>query len=130
MHTAQARVQLSTGEGARELAAGIERAVGSADTRHSLYLELNAEVAVTRDVLSRWAATLVSQTEGVQHLSDFAELHRRMVQLLGFLSFEEQNRPLPIGEGELAEKLNAIVRVALDQDKALFDAADHLAPIH
>lgn len=97
--------------------------------RTNLHNVLNDTAKRTRELLMHWAPTLVPRAPLAGHLSEVAMLHRRIVQVLGFLNIGQFGE-LPITPEELAEKVMSTNYWAEDLDRRLFAEADDISPLY
>jgi hypothetical protein len=93
-----------------------------------MFRELHKIAEAAREVLALWMPIMITQPDEATHLSEFARLHRRIVQLLRFLA-RESNWPIAISESEVTEKLVMIIEMAAEQDHDLFQVAEQLSSL-
>jgi len=124
------RVQMMSAQGRASLAASVAGVAQTPKGRREIFNELYKIAEGTREVLSRWTPIMITQPPEAGHLSDFADLYRRVVQLLRFLVREvESGWPLAIPEQEVADKLVTIIEMAARQDHDLFEGAEEIAAL-
>jgi hypothetical protein len=129
MPVAQYRQQFRSAEGRRQQADRMRQIAGYTDRRHHLYEVLHETTERTRDLLIRWAPTMVSRAPLAGHLSDFSRMHRQMVQVLSFLHIS-QHQAMPITVEELAQKVLAINMLAEELDRRFFAEAEQTDPLY
>ena len=72
---------------------------------------------------------MITQPGEAQHLGDFAELYRLLVELLRLLA-NEGTAAVTIPEQLVAAKLVRIVQMAARQDRDLSAAVEQISPLH
>ena len=95
---------------------------------NDLYEVLHETADGTRELLVRWAPTLVPRAPLAGYLSEFSRLHRRIVEVLGVLHVG-QHKPLPITPAELTEDVLAIATLAEALDRRFFAEAAATDPV-
>jgi hypothetical protein len=64
------------------------------------------------------------------HLDNFAELHKRLVQILGFLHVEKARGVLTIDPAEVRDKIVSFDALARRLDTQLFRDAGDVSPLY
>lgn len=109
---------------------GLRQATGKLATspagRDLAFEQLHRIAEKTREILALWTPIMVTQPGSAKLLADFADLHRRIVRLLGILHVERASG-VPASEPDVADRLASIILAAGEQDLALFEAAEALA---
>ena len=124
------RTQMMSAQGRAILAAAVDGVAQTPEGRRSVFNQLHKIAEGTRQVLALWTPVMITQPEEAETLSRFADLHRRVVQLLRFLAREvESSWPLAISAEEVADKLVRIIEMAAEQDHDLFEHADQIAAL-
>ena len=124
------RAEMMSAEGRLQLRAAARRIAGGVEGRAQIFDQLHQIAETSRAVLALWTPIMITQPDEATHLGDFADFHRRVVQLLGFLSREVKSSwPLAISQQEVADKLVKIIEMAAQQDHDLFEAAEGMVPL-
>jgi NADH/NAD ratio-sensing transcriptional regulator Rex len=72
---------------------------------------------------------MVSRGPLAVQLSEFSQLHRRLVQVLGFLHREKASGVLTISSDELKQKVLDIQDIATRLDRQYFNEAEVVEPL-